>query len=373
MKVPFNVPTIVGTEDIYIKDCLDRRSIAAEHKFYKKCKTELQHLFNESEIFLTKSCTSSLEASSILFDIGPGDEVIMPSFTFATTATSFVNRGAKIKFVDIRSDTLNIDETLIESAITENTKAIIPVHYAGVSCEMDTILKIAKKYRLSVIEDAAQALGSTYKNRPLGSIGDSSCFSFHETKNITSGEGGALLVNNKHAINRSQIVTRMGTNSKDFHDKKVSSYSWKDLGSSVLLSDLQCAVLFAQLERLDFIQHVRNNLWQRYYSNLSECENVVLPQIPDYCEHNSHIFHIRLENEQARNDIQAYLKNKGITSSFHFLPLHLSEAGKKYGTMNCDTNTVLESGRLLRLPLYHELATETVDFISEHVLGFFND
>lgn len=373
IHIPFNIPTIVGVEDIYVRECIKNKKLSSEHKFYKKCRDILIEQFEPKEAFLTKSCTDSLEATSILFDIKEGDEVIMPSFTFVTTATAFVNRGARIKFVDIRSDTLNIDENLIESAITEKTKAIVPVHYAGVSCEMDKILKIARKYKLFVIEDAAQGLGSKYKGLDLGTIGDVGCFSFHETKNITAGDGGALFINRQNLVDRSQRITRKGTNSKDFYDKKTSKYSWKDLGSSTLLSDLHCAVLFPQLEKLSMINKIRKFSWQAYFDNLSHLSNhIQLPHIPDYCEHNSHIFHIRLKDEETRDELQRYLKAKGITSSFHFIPLHLSEAGKKFGIMDCDRNTVFESSRLLRLPLYHELSLEEVDYICDKVSEFFN-
>ena len=313
--------------------------------------------------------------AAILADIQPGDEVIMPSYTFVSTADAFVLRGAKAVFVDIRPDTMNIDENLIEEAITERTKAIIPVHYAGVACEMDTICGIAEKYHLSVIEDAAQGVLSTYKGRQLGTIGDYGCYSFHETKNYSMGEGGALLIKDPENIERAEIIREKGTNRSKFFRGQIDKYTWMDAGSSYLPSELNAAYLWAQLEVADTILDNRMRSWNMYFSSLKELEEkgyIQLPVIPKECTHNAHMFYIKTKDLEERQNLIAYLEAKGIKAVFHYIPLHLSPAGRKYGTFyGEDRYTTKESERLLRLPMYYHLEKKDIEFVVEQVKKFY--
>jgi dTDP-4-amino-4,6-dideoxygalactose transaminase len=310
---------------------------------------------------LTTSCTHALEMAAILCDIKQGDEVIMPSFTFVSTANAFVLRGAKIVFVDIRPNTMNMDETLIEAAVTEKTKAIVPVHYAGVSCEMDAIEKIAKKHNLFVVEDAAQAINSKYKDRYCGVLGDFGCFSFHETKNISCGEGGALLMTNTEHIERAEIIREKGTNRSKFFRGEIDKYSWVDYGSSYLPSELNAAYLLAQLQSADLILKDRMDSWNYYYDSLIPLKKrgvLDLPFIPAHCEHNAHMFYIKVKDLAERTELIKYLKDRGVHTVFHYIPLHSAVAGQKYSTFHGeDKYTTTESERLLRLPLYYGLTS----------------
>jgi len=321
IKVPFNLPTTLGTEFKNISHCLSNKQLSGNGYYSNLCSQEIKNILGvDSRIFMTPSCTQSLEASSLILDLFAGDEVIMPSFTFVTTATAFAIRGIKIKFVDIRHDTLNIDEDKIESAITEKTRAIIPVHYAGVSCEMDKIMKIAKKHNLHVIEDAAQAMMAFYNGRHLGSIGDISTFSFHDTKNIHCGEGGSLVVNNSKFFNSSQIVTDKGTNRREFLDGNCEKYSWVGLGSSYSMGELMSAFLLDQLINIKNITDDRLASWNRYFQNLEGMSDILtLPEIPDHCEHNAHIFHIRLRDYEERKRMMVVSSLHGIRSIGQFI------------------------------------------------------
>ena len=373
--IPFNKPCFVGTEINYIQKSIENNHISGDGTFSKKC----QFWFKEKirrDVFLTPSCTDALEMAAILTDIKPEDEVIMPSFTFVSTATAFVLRGAKIKFVDIRPDTMNIDETKIEEAITPRTKAIVPVHYAGVGCEMDTINEIAKKYNLYVIEDAAQGIYAKYKDKFLGTIGDLGAFSFHETKNLTSGgEGGAIIINNENFLERAEIIREKGTNRCKFFRGEVDKYMWVDIGSSFLMNDISAAYLFAQLENIEKIISKRKKLWNLYYTLLEDLKNkelIDLPKIPEYIEHNAHIFYIKVKNKEERSKLINFLKSKGIHAVFHYIPLHISPAGKKYGEfVGVDEFTTRESNRLLRLPLFYDLKEEEVNYICEEIENFY--
>ncbi len=373
--IPFNRPALTGKEQKYLAETFTNRKFSGGGEFSERCAQWLSKKTGTKRALITTSCTDALEMSAILANIQPGDEVIMPSFTFVSTATAFVLRGARIKFVDIRPDTMNIDENKIEEAITEKTKAIVPVHYAGVGCEMDTINDIAKQYNLFVIEDAAQGIMASYKGKSLGSIGDLGCYSFHETKNIHSGEGGALLINNEKLIYRAEVLYEKGTNRLAFSRGLVDRYTWIDIGSSFLASELNTAFLYAQLEDAHIITARRVKLWNRYYENLKylkEKEIIELPEIPSYCKHNGHIFWIKVKNKEERSSLMDFLKGKGIYTTFHYIPLHSSPAGKKYGEfVGEDEFTTKESERLLRLPLFYDLKEEEVDMICEYIFLFF--
>ena len=338
--------------------------------------TGLCKKLDQKKALLTTSCTHALEMSAILIDIQPGDEVIMASYTFSSTANAFVLRGAKIVFIDITPETMNMDASLVEAAITEKTKAIVVMHYAGVACDMDTIIEIAKKYHLFVVEDAAQGIMSTYNGQALGAIGDIGCFSFHETKNYTMGEGGALLVNNERFIERAEIIREKGTNRSQFHRGQVDKYSWMDQGSSYLPSELNAAYLWAQLESADQINNDRLKTWRIYYDTLSELAArglLELPYIPQTCTHNAHMFYIKLNDINQRQDMIEFLKSRGIMSVFHYIPLHSAPAGNTFGRFHgSDSYTTKESERLLRLPLFYQLnSTETV-YICDSVKEFFD-
>lgn len=354
--IPFNVPPYIGKEDKYIKQAIDSRKICGDGQFTKKCNEKFEEITGAKKVLMTTSGTSALEMAALLADIKPGDEVIMPSYTFVSTANAFVLRGATIVFVDIRPDTMNIDENLIEDAINEKTKAIVPVHYGGVACEMDTIRDIAKRHNLVVVEDAAQGVMSFYKGRALGSIGDFGCYSFHETKNYSMGEGGAVLVNHEKNVERAEIIREKGTNRTKFFRGQVDKYTWIDLGSSYLQSELNCAYLYAQIENPDIINNDRLQSWNTYYELLTPLKEkgcIDLPVVPEGCVHNAHMFYIKTKDLEERSKLIAFLKENGIGAVFHYIPLHSSPAGQQFGRFHGeDKYTTKESERLLRLPMY---------------------
>ena len=375
--IPFNVPPVTGKEINYINEAIKSGKICGDGTFTKKC-TEYLENYLETKVLLTTSCTSSLEMSALLCNIKPLDEVILPSYTFCSTADAFVQRGAKLVFVDIGKDTLNIDETKIEHAITEKTKAIICVHYAGVSCEMDEIIKIAKKYNLKVVEDAAQAIFSTYKGRKLGTIGDFGCFSFHETKNLSMGEGGGISINTNHAdYEKAEIIREKGTDRSKFIRGQIDKYTWRDYGSSYLPSDLNAAYLYAQLTESNKIQQNRMNIWNKYKSSLKileENNKITLPVIPEECKHNAHIFYFITKSLEERTKLISFLKQNEIQSVFHYIPLHSSPAGIKFGRFDGkDEITTEYSERLIRLPLYYGLKDEDQNKVIENVLKFYGE
>lgn len=373
--IPFNVPPFVGSELDYIQDAIRDRKICGDGKYTKKCNEWLEGNLKTSKALLTTSCTHATEMAVILSGIKPEDEVIMPSFTFVSTADAVVLRGARPVFVDIRPDTMNIDESLIEDAITEKTKAIIPVHYAGISCEMDTIMDIAKRYNLKVIEDAAQAIGSTYKGKACGTIGDYGCLSFHETKNISMGEGGALLIHDENNLERAEIVREKGTNRSKFYRGEIDKYTWIDAGSSYLPSELNAAYLWAQLENANEINENRIKTWKKYWEGLrklKESGKVEFPLIPEECTHNGHMFYLKCKSLEERTALISYLKSHGILAVFHYVPLHSSPAGSKYGRFyGEDHYTTIESKRLIRLPLYYKMQEENIEKVIQVVKAFY--
>lgn len=374
--INFNVPPFLGDEMKYVIDAVENnRKICGDGPYTKKCNELMENKFQCSKVLLTTSCTHALEMAAILSDIQQGDEVIMPSFTFVSTADAFVMRGAKIVFVDIRPDTMNIDENKIEEAITDKTKAIVPVHYAGVACEMDKIMQIANKYGLIVIEDAAQGVISSYKGQALGTIGHFGCYSFHETKNYSMGEGGAILINDSKFIERAEIIREKGTNRSKFFRGQVDKYTWVDLGSSYLPSDINAAYLYPQLLNADMINNNRLESWNIYYENLKELEDknkISLPKIPKECKHNAHMFYIKCKNIEERQELIEFLKDNGILAVFHYIPLHSSPAGVKFGEFNGeDRYTTSESERLLRLPMYYNLSKDTIIYIVNKIKEFY--
>lgn len=373
--IPFNVPPYIGTEDKYLRQAIDSRKICGDGEFTKKCNSKFEKITGSKKVLMTTSGTSALEMAALLTDIKPGDEVIMPSYTFVSTANAFVLRGATIVFVDIRPDTMNIDETLIEDAITEKTKAIVPVHYGGVSCEMDTICKIAKKHNLVVIEDAAQGVMSSYKGKALGSIGDIGCYSFHETKNYSMGEGGAILINNEKDVERAEIIREKGTNRTKFFRGQVDKYTWVDVGSSYLQSELNCAYLYGQIGNPEIINNDRLKSWNLYYELLKPLADegyIELPTIPNGCEHNAHMFYIKTKDLKERTKLIAFLKENFVSAVFHYIPLHSSSAGKQYGRFHGeDKYTTKESERLLRLPLYYGLSWKDLHYVVEKIREFY--
>lgn len=374
--IPFNIPPYVGKELEYVKEAMEKnRKICGDGPFTKKCSEWMENKFNVEKVLLTTSCTHATEMTAILTDIKEGDEVIAPSFTFVSTVNPFVLRGAKIVFIDINPKTMNVDENLIEAAITEKTKAILPVHYAGVACNMDKIMEIAKKYNLIVIEDAAQGVMSEYKGKPLGTIGDYGCFSFHETKNYSMGEGGALLINNKENIEKAEIIREKGTNRSRFFRGQVDKYTWVDKGSSYLPSELNVAYLYAQLENADLIYNDRMNSWNKYKELLQELEDknlIELQYIPEDCKHNAHMFYIKCKDLDERTLLIDYLKKDQIWAVFHYIPLHSAEAGLKFGRFHGeDKYTTKESERLLRLPLYYGLKKEEIELVVSKIKEFY--
>ncbi len=373
--INFNEPPYIGKELEYVKIAIENKKICGDGQFTKLCNAWIEEKTGTEKALLTTSCTSALEMVAILCDIRPGDEVIMPSFTFVSTANAFVLRGAKIVFVDIRPDTMNIDETLIEAAITPKTKAIVPVHYAGVACEMNKIMELAKRYNLKVIEDAAQGVSSYYKNRALGSIGDFGCYSFHETKNYSMGEGGAILIKNPENIERAEIIREKGTNRSRFFRGQVDKYTWVSEGSSYLPSDMNAAYLYAQLENEEKIYNGRMNSWHLYYDGLMELAQkgqIELPTVPKNCIHNAHMFYIKAKNLEERTKLLSYLKANDINAVFHYIPLHSAPAGVKYCRFNGeDKFTTRESERLIRLPMFYGLKSTDIEYIIEKIKKFF--
>jgi len=366
-KIPFNKPYLTGEEMDFIKDTLSTLKIGGDGKYTYKCQELMQKKFNTKKILLTTSCTHALEMSAILLNIKKGDEIILPSFTFSSTCNAFVLRGAKPVFVDIRDDTLNIDERLIEGKITDQTKAIAPVHYAGVGCEMDVIRSLSKKYNLPIVEDAAQGVNAKYNGKYLGTIGDIGAYSFHETKNYVAGEGGAVLINNKNFTERADIIREKGTNRIHFLHGKVDKYTWVDVGSSYLPSDILAALLYSQLKHMDEFTEERKRIYNYYCLHLAELEKkgkLKLPKIPKGCESNYHCFHILLNNENERNKVMENLKSKGIQAVPHYVPLHDSLMGSSFGYSPGDLPiTESTSSRLLRLPLYNGMENEDLDYV----------
>lgn len=363
MRISFNRPPFVGKETTYIKEAVEQNGmICGDGPFTKRCSAWMREKFDSKHVLLTTSCTHALEMTAFLADIQPGDEVIMPSYTFVSTADAFVLRGAKCVFVDIRPETMNIDERLIEDAITEKTKAIVPVHYAGVSCAMDEIMAIAKKYNLKVIEDAAQGVNAFYKGKPLGTIGDFGCYSFHETKNYSMGEGGALLFQEDKYQEPAEILREKGTDRSKFFRGQVDKYTWVGYGSSYLPSDMNAAYLWAQLEEADKINEKRLAIWNFYHENLEELEKqgvIERPFIPDYATHNAHMYYLKVKDLETRTRLLSFLKEQGILSVFHYVPLHSAPAGMQFGRFHGeDKYTTKESERLLRLPMYYSLKME---------------
>ncbi|VVB86727.1 dTDP-4-amino-4,6-dideoxygalactose transaminase [uncultured archaeon] len=373
--IPFNIPLITGKESDYLSKVLQNGKFCGDGNFSKKCDEWLKNNARAKKALLTTSCKHALEMSAFLCDIDKGDEVIMPSFTFVSTANAFLLRGAKIIFVDIRPDTMNIDVTKIEDAITNRTKASVPVHYAGVGCEMDAIMDLARKYNLFVVEDAAQGLIADYKGRALGSIGHAGCYSFHETKNYQCGEGGAILVNDEGFIERAEIIREKGTDRNKFLRGEVDKYTWVDVGSSYLPAELNAAFLYAQLEKAEEVTIRRLDIWHRYFRNLKELETegyLELTKIPAHCKHNAHIFYIKLKDLDERQKMIDYLKGNGIQTVFHYVPLHSSRMGKLFCEFRGeDVYTTKDSERLLRLPLFFSLSFTDVDFVSNKIRGFF--
>ena len=375
MKYSFNIPPYVGTELKYVKEAVEAHKICGDGQFTKKCNAWFEEKFNAKKVMLTTSGSTALDMAFMLCDLKPGDEVILPSFTFSSTANAPVLCGAKLVFVDVRPDTMNIDEKKIEAAITEKTKVICAVHYAGVACEMDTIMDIARRHGLMVIEDAAQGVMSTYKGKALGTIGDFGCYSFHETKNYSMGEGGAIIINNEAYNERAEILREKGTNRSKFFRGQVDKYTWVDFGDSYLPSELNAAYLWGQLEVADEINNARLLAWNTYKEELKELENqglISLPSIPDGCVHNAHMFYIKCRDLQERTALINYLRDNDINAVFHYVPLHSAPAGYKFGRFDgVDEYTTSESERLVRLPMYYGLTVEDVKIISKAVKEFY--
>ena len=374
--IPFNVPPFIGTELEYVKQAIDAHKICGDGQFTKKCHAFLEERFGAQKVLLTTSGTTALEMATLLCGLGKGDEVIVPSFTFSSTATAIVLTGATPVFVDIRPDTMNIDETKIEAAITEKTRAIMAVHYAGVACEMDTIMDIAARHNLKVIEDAAQGVMSTYKGRALGTIGDFGCYSFHETKNYSMGEGGALLIRDPRYNDAAEILREKGTNRARFFRGQVDKYTWVDYGSSYLPSDMNAAYLWAQLQEADRINDNRLAAWNTYsqaFAPLAASGRIEVPTIPEGCVHNAHMYYIKLRGLDDRTDFIRYMKDKGIVTVFHYIPLHSAPAGLKFGRFHGeDRYTTSEGDRLVRLPLYYGLTAEDQDYVIRTALEYLN-
>ena len=374
--IPFNVPPYIGTELTYVRQAIDAHKICGDGQFTKLCHKYIEDRFHAQKVLLTTSGTTALEMATILCGLKAGDEVIVPSFTFSSTATAIVLTGATPVFVDVRPDTMNIDETRIEAAITERTRAIMAVHYAGVACEMDTIMDIAARHNLKVIEDAAQGVMSTYKGRALGTIGDFGCFSFHETKNYSMGEGGALLIRNPENNDAAEILREKGTNRARFFRGQVDKYTWVDYGSSYLPSDMNAAYLWAQLQEADRINDERLAIWNAYMDALAPLAasgRIEVPTIPDGCVHNAHMFYIKLRDLDDRTAFIQYLKDKGIVAVFHYIPLHSAPAGLKFGRFDGeDRYTTSESDRLVRLPLYYGLTQEEQQYVIRTALEYLN-
>ncbi|MGF0066303.1 dTDP-4-amino-4,6-dideoxygalactose transaminase [Lachnospiraceae bacterium SGI.085] len=375
--IHFNVPPYTGKEFEYMKEAVQNHKICGDGPFTKRCNEWMEKRFDAPRVMLTTSGSSALDMAALLCDIKPGDEVILPSFTFSSTANSFVLAGATLVFVDIRPDTMNIDESKIEAAITEKTKVICPVHYAGVACEMDAIMEIAKRHNLMVVEDAAQGVMSTYKGRALGTIGDFGCYSFHETKNYSMGEGGAIVINNPDYIERAEILREKGTNRAQFFRGQVAKYNWVDFGDSYLQSDLNAAYLWAQLEKADEINNNRLETWNTYneaFKVLEEKKIVELPSIPEHCVHNAHMYYIKCKDLETRQAYIQYMKENDILCVFHYVPLHSAPAGMKFGRFDGeDQYTTWESERLVRLPMYYNIDKEDLQKVIDKTLVFFEE
>ena len=374
--IHFNVPPFTGKEFAYIRQAVENEKICGDGPFTRKCNEWIENKTGTAKCLLTTSCTHATELAALLLAIQPGDEVIMPSYTFVSTANAFVLRGATAVFVDIRPDTMNIDETLIEEAVTKRTKAIAPVHYAGVGCEMDTIMDIAARHHLKVVEDAAQGIMAYYKGKPLGTFGEFGCFSFHETKNFSMGEGGALLIRDEKDILNAEIFREKGTDRSQYFRGQVDKYRWQNYGSSYLPSDMNAAYLYAQLELAQEITQARLDRWQEYWEQLTplaQAGKIELPYIPSYCTHNAHMFYIKTKDMEERSRLIAYLKEKDILSVFHYVPLHSAPAGIKFGRFHGeDRYTTKESERILRLPMFYTLTADQVEYITDQVKAFYD-
>ncbi len=375
--IAFNNPPFVGKELEYIKQAVDSGKLCGDGMFTKKCSEWMRERFDVRHVLLTTSCTHALEMAAYLCDLKPGDEVIMPSYTFVSTADAFVLRGAVPVFVDIRPDTMNIDEKLIEDAITDRTKVIAPVHYAGVSCAMDEIMEIAARHHLKVVEDAAQGVNAWYKGRALGTIGDFGCYSFHETKNYSMGEGGAIVFNRDEDLEKAEILREKGTNRSKFFRGQIDKYTWVDYGSSYLPSDMNAAYLYAELEmceEIDRKRHAIYNLYHEAFRELEEKGRIQRPFVPDYAKHNAHMYYIKVRDLEERTRLIAYLKERGVMAVFHYIPLHSAAAGQKFGRFHGeDVWTTKESERLLRLPMFYNLDMKDAEYAASCVLDFFKE
>lgn len=373
--INFNVPPYTGKEFDYMREAVENMKICGDGPFTKKCDEWMEKRFKAKKVMLTTSGSSALDMAAMLCGINPGDEVILPSFTFSSTANSFVLAGAKLVFVDIRPDTMNLDEKKIEAAITEKTRVICPVHYAGVACEMDTIMEIARRHNLLVVEDAAQGVMSTYKGKALGTIGDFGCFSFHETKNYSMGEGGAIVINNEKYIEKAEILREKGTNRSQFFRGQVAKYNWVDFGDSYLQSDLNAAYLWAQLEMADEINNNRLETWNTYHEAFKPLEEkgiITLPTIPEGCVHNAHMFYIKCKDLETRQAYIKFMKENDILCVFHYVPLHSAPAGLKLGRfVGEDEHTTPDSDRLVRLPMYYNIAKADLEKVISKTLEFF--
>ena len=373
--IPFNIPPFTGKEFDNMREAVKNQKICGDGPFTKRCNEWMENRFNARKVMLTTSGSSALDMAALLCGLEPGDEVILPSFTFSSTANSFVLAGAKLVFVDIRPDTMNIDEMKIESAITDRTRVICPVHYAGVACEMDTIMDIARRHNLLVVEDAAQGVMSTYKGKALGTIGDFGCYSFHETKNYSMGEGGAIIINNEKYIEKAEILREKGTNRSQFFRGQVAKYNWVDFGDSYLASDLNAAYLWAQLEIADEINNNRLATWNTYYTSFKPLEErgiITLPTIPEECVHNAHMFYIKCKDLETRQEYIKYMKDNDILCVFHYVPLHSAPAGLKFGRfVGEDEHTTPDSDRLVRLPMYYNMAKEDLEKVINKTIEFF--
>lgn len=372
--IHFNVPPFVGTEFKYMQEAVENHKICGDGPFTKKCNEWLEKRFHAKKVMLTTSGSTALDMAAMLCDLKPGDEVILPSFTFSSTANAFVLAGARLVFVDIRPDTMNIDESKIEKAITDRTKVICPVHYAGVACEMDTIMDIANRYNLMVVEDAAQGVMSTYKGKALGTIGDFGCFSFHETKNYSMGEGGAIIINDENYIERAEILREKGTNRSQFFRGQVAKYNWVDFGDSYLQSDLNAAYLWAQLQVADEINRNRLMTWHEYWTAFQGIKDKVeLPTIPENCVHNAHMFYIKCNDLETRQAYIRFMRERDILCVFHYVPLHSAPAGIRFGRFNgADNYTTKDSDRLVRLPLYYNIEKGDLQKVIDSTIEFFS-
>lgn len=374
--VDFNVPPCVGNEIEYVKQAIESHKICGDGQFTKKCHQWMEDRFNAQKVLLTTSGTTALDMAMLLCNLQPGDEVILPSYTFSSTATSAVLAGAKLVFVDVRPDTMNIDENKIEDAITDRTKVIIAMHYAGVACEMDTIMDIAKRHNLIVVEDAAQGVMSKYKGKYLGTIGTFGCYSFHETKNYSMGEGGALVINDPEYNERAEILREKGTNRAKFFRGQVDKYTWVDFGDSYLPSELNAAYLWAQLLNADEINDNRIATWNRYYQGLQTMAKegkFEIPTVPEECEHNAHMFYLKCKDLKERSEFIKFMKEKELYCVFHYIPLHSAPAGKKYGRFfGEDRYTTKESERLVRLPMYYQLSQADKEYVVKTIFDYFN-